>query len=340
MAKKAVKKRFSWKTFFSSFTITFLSIAIVVVFLLYGPWPGFRELWITTAMTTMNHKYLATMFYDENTINDVLANNVVIESGESTNSGEITIKNKGKPTIKKHTVKGNGYYGYMLEISNPSWIHIGISNKFGTMGQKLVNIVDDYNAIAAINASGFVDPGGHGKGGTPVGIIVQDGKIIYEGTSKTHNIIGFNEDGVLVLGKFTKQQILDQGIVNGVDFGPFLIVNGESATIKGDGGWGIAPRTAIGQRKDGTVLFLVIDGRQPGYSIGLKMSQLQKIMEDYGAYNAANLDGGSSSSMHLDGELITKPCGPIGERWLPNAFVICSPDDYKSAQADRKNLID
>ncbi|MBR4949297.1 MAG: phosphodiester glycosidase family protein [Clostridia bacterium] len=340
MAKRFKKKHSPWKSFFSSFVITFLSLAIVVIFLLYGPWSGFRQLWITTAMTTMNHKYLATMFYTEDVINEVLANNIVIESGQSTNSGEITINNNGKPTIKKHIVKGTGYYGYMLEISNPSWIHIGISNKFGSFGEKLVDIVEDYNAIAAINASGFVDPGGHGKGGTPVGIIVQDGKVIYKGTSKVHDIIGFNEEGVLVLGKFTEKQIKEQGIVNGIDFGPFLIVNGESATIKGDGGWGIAPRTAIGQRKDGTVLFLVIDGRQPGYSIGIKMSQVQKIMEDFGAYNAANVDGGSSSSMHLNGELITKPCGPSGERWLPNAFVICSPSDYKAAQAKRTHLID
>ena len=85
---------------------------------------------------------------------------------------------------------------------------------------------------------------------------------------------------------------------------------------------GLHPRTAIGQRQDGTMILVVIDGRQPGYSIGTNLLELQSIFERYGAYNAANLDGGYSSAMCFDGQLVTTPSTLLGERYLPNAFIV------------------
>ena len=91
---------------------------------------------------------------------------------------------------------------------------------------------------------------------------------------------------------------------------------------RGDGGWGVGPRTAIGQRKDGTVLFLVIDGRQPGYSVGATLRDIQNIMYEEGAVIAANLDGGSSSTLYYNGKVINKPADLLGERMIPTAFVV------------------
>lgn len=106
-----------------------------------------------------------------------------------------------------------------------------------------------------------------------------------------------------------------------VSFDKTMIVNGKKTIKSGDGGGGIAPRTAIGQRKDGSILLLIIDGRQAS-SIGATYREVQDIMYEYGAYNAANLDGGSSSTMYYDGEVINNPCDALGERSIPTIFYV------------------
>jgi exopolysaccharide biosynthesis protein len=110
-------------------------------------------------------------------------------------------------------------------------------------------------------------------------------------------------------------------IRDAVSFDPFLVVNGKPAITKGDGGWGLAPRTAIGQARDGSVLMLVIDGRQVG-SVGATLKDVQDIMLKYGAYNVANLDGGASSVLYYQQKLVNKPSSPYGERYLPSFFIV------------------
>ena len=158
-------------------------------------------------------------------------------------------------------------------------------------------------------------------------LLAMDNKLVWGNKNKASSwggIIGFTNDNVLVLAKVTGKEALEMGIRDAMSFGPFLIVNGEPAKFKGNGGYGIAPRTAIGQRKDGTVLLLVIDGRRPGHSLGVDMVELTNILLKYGAYNAANLDGGGSSSMVVDGEVISVAggMGYSGERYLPNGWIV------------------
>ena len=102
--------------------------------------------------------------------------------------------------------------------------------------------------------------------------------------------------------------------------GPFLIVNGEAQDIVGIAG-GTNPRTAIGQTADGKILLLAVDGRQPN-SIGATFSDLQDIMAQYGAVNASTMDGGTSTQMYYDGEVINVPYSPTGPRSCPTAFLI------------------
>ena len=130
------------------------------------------------------------------------------------------------------------------------------------------------------------------------------------------------KDGNLIVGNYSKAELKEKDVVEGISFGPALIVNGEKMITHGDGGWGVGPRTAIGQRKDGTVLFLVIDGRQPGYSVGATLRDIQNIMYEEGAVIAANLDGGSSSTLYYNGKVINKPADLLGERMIPTAFVV------------------
>ena len=178
-----------------------------------------------------------------------------------------------------------------------------------------------------MNASGFFDLNYNSNGSTPHGMVIQDGILISNQNQLNYGgMIGFNNDNVLVLGRYTASQALDMGIRDAVDFGPYLIVNGVPSFIKGDGGWGDAPRSAIAQRQDGIVLFLVMDGRDYINGIlGADMVDLTELLLRYGAYNAANLDGGTSSGLVVEGELINNPINGNGDnktRAIPDVWMV------------------
>ena len=142
------------------------------------------------------------------------------------------------------------------------------------------------------------------------------------GPNEKVDFIGFTDKGQLIAGKYSKKKLAELGATEGLTFGPQLMSNGEKGIKHGDGGWGISPRSAIGQRKDGTVLFLVVDGRQPGYSIGATLADMQNIMYKQGAYIAANLDGGSSTTLYYNGKVVNKPADLLGERMIPTSFIV------------------
>lgn len=314
-------------------TIIIILISIFVLglstglFLLYGPYSGFRDLWITTAMTTMNHQYLAEIFYSDETINEVLEKNSVIEPEGTTDTSLIEIyDNTSNTTVYKDEydkqvleheegavykyfkVEGYSFDAYMAVIYDPSKISVVHTKYMGTTGQYLTDMAKENNAIVAINGGGFVDINGESNGGEPRGIIIEDGKIIQSSRNrdKAGGVIGFTNDNKLFLGDVSAQKAVEAGVRDAVEFGPFLVVNGKSSFIKGNGGYGIHPRTAIGQRKDGIVLFLVVDGRRVD-SIGAGMKDLADIMLKYGAYNAANLDGGNSSVLVINNKIVNRP---------------------------------
>lgn len=314
------------------------------LFLLYGPWHGFRDWLITTAMTTLNHQWIATMFYSDETIAEVLGNNVVIESGEDTNTDEVEIisninsnqyaneyekailqKDAGNDLYKVIKISGKGYTGHLVAVYDPSKISVCTTKYLGKKGEYIVDMAKENNAVVAINGGGFVDPNYNSLGGVPQGTVIKNGKIVSNRTfKKTGGIIGFTKDNKLILARMTANEAIKNGVRDAVSFGPFLIVNGKASFIKGNGGWGEAPRTAIGQRKDGIVLFLVIDGRMVGRP-GADMVDLTEIMQKYGAYNAANLDGGTSCGLVVNGQLINDPVNGNGKhktRMIATGFVV------------------
>ena len=297
------------------------------VFLFYGPWHGFRDFWITTAMTTMNHQYLAKWLYSDKTITTVLEKNKMIEPDEDTNtalikiydesSTDITYKDEYDKQVLEHEkgalykyfkVTGYNFDAYMTVIYDPSKIKVIHTKYMGVRGQYLVDMAKEHDALVAINGGGFIDIDGQSNGGEPRGIIIEDGKIIQSSRNrdKGGGVIGFTNDNKLFLADVTASEAVSKGVRDAVEFGPFLIVNGKSSFIKGNGGFGIHPRTAIGQRQDGIVLFLVVDGRRVD-SIGAGMKDLTDIMLKYGAYNAANLDGGNSSVMVINNKIVNRP---------------------------------
>ena len=306
------------------------------LFLFYGPINSFKEFWITSAMTTKDHRYLATWLYSEKYINKVLANNKIIEVDEVSDPNQIVFrkytttiyrneyekeilqKDPDNDLYKVINISGHGYQGFLVAIYDPSRIHIATTSKIGVTGESILTVSDRENAIIAMNAGGFWDPDWNGNGAIPHGTVISNGRVVsdFKDANMGGGFIGFTNEDKFILGNMSMKEAVDMGYRDAIEFGPYLIVNGKRSFIKGNGGWGVAPRSAIGQRKDGIVLFLVIDGRLAS-SIGADMSDLCDIMERYGAYNAANLDGGSSSELVINGKIINTPVAG-GENGLRN----------------------
>ena len=210
-------------------------------------------------------------------------------------------------------------------VENPMRVKLVDSSKQYSCGEKVMTMVANSGAVAGINGGGFQDGVNYdSNGGIPAGMLIEDGELIYPYVSDNttvYNMIGINKNGALVLRHCTTDWALNNDIVSAVSFWPFLVVNGEGMIKNGTGGWGIAPRTAIGQRETGEILFLVIDGRQVDWSLGCDLDVLQNVMLEEGACNAAMLDGGSSTAMVYRDTYINKPS--LGhERWINNAFVV------------------
>lgn len=218
-------------------------------------------------------------------------------------------------------VFGSTYRGHMMIIADPSRVFVGVCKNIGKAdagGQKVSQIMERYGAIAATNAGGFDDPNGQGSGTIPLGFVYSEGKRVYSGG--TDLLIGFDKNNVLVVGNMSTAKADEIGIRDAVTFRPALIVNGQPAQISGTGG-GLNPRTAIGQRADGAVLLLCVDGRQAN-SLGATYADLIEIFLDFEAVNAANLDGGSSALMMYKGKDVSSRSNLISDRYLPTTILV------------------
>ena len=314
-------------------------IILCISFLLVLNNNKFKTFLITSSMSTREHRYLAHIFYSKEEIEKVLNKNKVVEQNEVTDLNLITIGkkikayNKYEKELLKYSnqkyklfkVKGHGYRGYLVAIYKPEKVSIAYSSKLGKEGEYITKIAKDNKAEVVINASGYYDPNWNSNGAIPHGLLVKKGKIIseYKESGMGGGLIGITYNHKLFLGDISKTEFSKYNIKEAVSFGPYLIINGKKNKILGDGGLGVAPRTAIGQRSDGIYLFLVIDGRIIT-SIGADLKEVQKIMFNYGAYNATNLDGGSSSELLIKGKIINTPVGggKTGLRKMPTYFTV------------------
>lgn len=319
--------------------------ALFCLVLAYGPNPRFKNFLITTAMSTMNHKYLAHTLYSDKTIKEVMEQNTIVEVNEATDTSAITIgkyetenydsiyeeqilkKDPNNDVYKIFSFKENKNTYYITVIYDPSRIHLALTSKPGINGQTIKTIAKNNNALVAINASGFEDAHGRGTGARATGTVIKSGKVVWRGVPNRWGggLIGFNKEFKLVLTKKSAEAAIKDGMIDAVTFGPFLIVNGKSTAIKGTGG-GVHPRTVIAQRQDGIVLFVTIDGngKKSGYRGGASYKEICDILNRYKVYNAANLDGGASSILVANNNIINHPIGysKLGERQHPNAWIV------------------
>ncbi|WP_134686683.1 phosphodiester glycosidase family protein [Brevibacillus migulae] len=229
-------------------------------------------------------------------------------------------------TIEEISVDKGSYNfkGKIMYISDPNRVHL-VTTQRKDRGDLLDEFTKKHQALGIVNASGFYDPDGYGKGKQAFGLVISDGRILQNYNPKGGDTaLAITYDGKLITGSYSAQQLIDMGVRDAMSFRPQLIVNGKNLfTDRPAQSWGIQPRTAIGQKADGTIVFVVIDGRQPGHSIGASMTDLANLLEQKGVVNAMAMDGGSSSMMLYKGEAITKTSCPYYRgRYLPNAWAV------------------
>lgn len=224
-------------------------------------------------------------------------------------------------------VTGDKYKGLLAIIKNPEQVTVAKSKSLGSYGNLITKFAEDNHALVAINASGFADEEFKGTGGKVVGSMVLDG-VEYGNPSGDLKFFGFKQDNKLYIENYNAQSIVNYKW--GIQFSPALIVDG-AKYVQGTFGYGLQPRSAVGQTMNGEFLMLIVDGRQVGHSIGATVNDLAEIMLRHKAYQAMNLDGGSSSIMNYKGKTINKPSSKnsLG-RYLPNAFIAKFASDVAS----------
>lgn len=310
-------------------TVIFIFLDLIVAFcffMMYGPWDKVRNLYVTTAMQTMNHQYLAKVFYSDKTIKEIQNSNYFVTVNEQVNLEDIIIDTKEKKkykdkyeeelftrenpndTYKVIDVEVGNAKGYLVAIYDPKKVQLLRVKKFnnGTFGERVVDMCKRYGGSVCINGGGFSNGLDNGSD-IPMGYVIDNGKIVWpeSQSNEVGNIIGLTNEGKLTLmANSTGQEAIDAGIKYGIEFGPFLIVNGKSMKIVGMP-YGVANKCVIAQRKDGLMMFLVTEGET--YIDGASLQDVIDVLEKYGAYNAANLDGGQSTSLVVENQLINSP---------------------------------
>lgn len=331
---------------FFVFSLVLLLSVVSYVTVVYGNIPfvvKWRNIWIETAMTTDQHKWLATAFFPDRLVDEVMAAQVDVKDigvtdiygnqsadvlgqeylveGEKDKFGNEVFANNVEEGVVILKVESTNFVGKLVLVDDPSRVFLGATDYKGSRGEFICDYLEKENAVVGVNASGFIDTGGTSLGGLISGQCVSQGE--YWGTYKSkYTLLGFDTDNRLVVGGMDNWE--DYNIRDGIQFRPTLILNGQKV-VSDSAGWGLQPRTVVGQSANGVVMLLVIDGRQFGYSLGATMEDCADILLQYGAVTAGACDGGSSSVIAYNGEIINEPSTdmPTG-RYLPNAWLVRS----------------
>lgn len=325
--KRKNKKKISFKLIlgFLAFEIVF-TLLTGPFMLYYGPFKNVKTTVVGSAMTTMTHQYIATLFLSDEKINEILNGQEIEEVDYNAAESEVKLPTVKDETIERYDISTGKFTGYMLIVKDPTRMKVGYTAKLGKEGQLTSEIARANKAVAAINGGGFPDQSQNytGTGAVPTGIIISNGEVVYKepgSESAEYDVMAFTSKGELIVGKHKLADLQKLKVKEALTFGPTLVAGGKGTIKSGDGGWGIAPRTAIGQRTDGAILLVVIDGRRVT-SLGATLKDVQNIMIENGAVNAINLDGGSSSTMFYNDEVINNPPNSLGERAVPSIVYV------------------
>ncbi len=338
--------------------LSIVTLLIIIVIGLYGvmwilvngPSEEARRLFVISVDETSAGGFLARLYLSEDEIQAIKEGNKSELSDDKTDASLIQLPSNTEDTadtpvteniqndpentddvpitppedddgIEVLDVEGATYNGKLMIIKDPTRVFVGIPGPYGEgySGLTVASMIQKYDAVAGTNAGGFDDPNGTGTGGIPDGIVIYEGELKWGDLHSSYSLAGIDKNGILHVGNMTAAHALDIGVQYAASYGPALVINGQPAASRLGGG--LNPRTAIGQRADGAILLLVVNGRSID-SLGATLDDLASIMLDHGAVNASNLDGGSSSLMIMEGEYLTSSAYIFGERVVATAILV------------------
>ena len=330
------------------FTIIILAVValcLVMNVVFNGPSDAAREVLTMSLLEPSGTKWIPPLFLDEETL-DAIRNSggqelstedvdtsMIVINKDGAFSGESSEWDNSPDGIRFEEYQGATFNAHIMIVRDPSTIYMGTSTaKYSTEipGKRLNEAMAeaDESVIAAVNAGAFFDNGTSDPivGSVPAGLVYAGGEKVWDAyhglipAETGGGFVGFDENNILIVANsITAEEAERLNIRDGCEFGPVLIKNGEVNMDAYNKASGWNPRTAIGQRADGAVIFICIDGRQAG-SIGGTYKDVIDLMTEYGAVNACNLDGGSSSVMlyrDMYGQF-----GPAGEVVMKNNYSV------------------
>jgi len=317
---------------FLAFEFIFTAVTMPLL-VFFGPFDNVKKVVVGSLFTTFSHKYMVEVFLSQQAIERIIGKDGYYAYAEAETDGQTIDKMDFKVVhtdkIDVLNIEGGDLKGCMLVIHDPTRIKVGYSSKIPKQGETTSTIAKNNGAIAALNAGGFTYNDNWASTGAGFeGFIIHEGRVIgnaLKNENTPDDAIGFTDKGQLIFGRYSINDLKRNNVKEAISFfGPQLIVKGKKRFSPGDnGGLGIAPRSAIGQKATGEVIFLAIDGRDIlGGSLGASMYDLQEILYAQGVVNAINLDGGSSTTLFYNGKVINKPSNPMGERAIPSVFMV------------------
>ena len=326
-----------------------LALVVIVTSIIHGPSPSARDTFVTTVLESGNMKFLATMFLSEEEINEIVSRTSMEDMETNIDEDLIAVDTPAEGNFDTNGVElvqvnGRSFFGTLMIVADPANVFVGTTYPWQEYGKELGELTNMHGAVGGVN--GGLYAADMNKGGRPYGVCVSNGEILLNDPSGWTGLymIGLDKNNILRIESMAgwspnqfKAFVEEQGIRDAVAFQDEatdsnnhfvpLIINGEARQLNGAGS-GANPRTVIGQRADGAILLLVTDGRGASGHLGATAQDLINVMQQYGAVNAANLDGGSSSSMYYDGEYLMTSVTLYyaNSSWkLPTSFLVKAP---------------
>lgn len=214
-------------------------------------------------------------------------------------------------SIQKQYYDSSNIFIADVQIKRASDFHVGAAQ--GDF-EGLSAMAERAGAVLAINAD---DYGTHNYG-----VIIRDGQCLRTSDTTRHMLALLPDGSFETVSDRTAEQpdalaqrLLGEGVIHTFEFGPVLVKDG--AAVDFPSAFDVIstrdsrrePRTAIGMISPLHYVIVVVDGRQPGYSEGISLQSLQQLFVDLGAQTAINLDGGGSTEMWFNGEILNSPAG-------------------------------
>lgn len=338
MKTKPARRRFSIPVIILTVLFQLIVSGILCTALVfYSPFfTTLKKFAVSSLMESRTQQYIARLFLSEKEIEAIVSGGTQETVAQNTTS--VVPKNTGSAEIEEYEVSGSQFHGYVLEVSNPERVKVVMTQYAGRVGEFTSKMARRKDAVAAINGGGFQGGANWSDSAqNPSNFVMHDGQVVWQdknwSDNKKVNVIALDSRGILVVGNHSINELKQLNVMEAVtfprnsgdNFGP-LIVNGEGQFKKGSSA-SRAPRTAIAQKKDGTLMLIVLDGRQVG-QFGATYYELQQlILEKLGTADdpvetASILDGGGSSTMYYKGEVINHPSAAFGERTVASAFYV------------------